>query len=601
MCGLIGFVSYKEEEGLISQLTNSLSHRGPDESSYSIIKVDNYFIHFGSTRLSVVGEDVGKMPMSDENNNQLIYNGELYDLQKIKKQLNLTKKTSSDTYHLFEFIKKYEEKKLAELNGMFAFSFYNATDHSILLGRDKLGIKPLHYMETNDYPLVFSSEIKPLISYNFSNKLIKQSNMESFLLFGGINKFSNLIDDIKTIEPGSYLKWKISGSNKSSYFSPKKKYEDSDLKLENLLATVIEDQLEADVNVDLLLSGGIDSSIITYITKKILNKNVKAYSLSFEKNEFDESIKAMEISKELGIQHEIIKYKKESNHETIDELMKILPEPIGDPSIIPTYYLNKFVSKQTKAVLTGDGADELFSGYDWYRALIISPYLPPRYKKLIFLYSTIYKKVMGEKNINLKDKYELFFSGQGKNTPVKILNWQNTFKLNNIKKEEDIFNSYIDKLDLSSSKNKFDLTQLIDLNTYIYTNILKKSDTASMLNGLEVRPVFLDDRILNYSLSVNQKKNVSIFKSKKELRNIVSKFSKLSNQQKQGFSHDFGEWINNTGAPYLNKQRNNSEIINTYLNTIQNKSSHNTIDERNIWKLYSLFKWIEVNGLDVVK
>ncbi len=122
-----------------------------------------------------------------------------------------------------------------------------------------------------------------------------------------------------------------------------------------------------------------------------------------------------------------------------------------------------------------------------------------------------------------------------------------------------------------------------------------------MLNGLEVRPVFLDDRILNYSLSVDQKKNVSIFKSKKELRNIVSKFSKLYNQQKQGFSHDFGEWVNDSGMPYLIKQRNNSEIINTYLNTVQNKSTYNSIDERNIWKLYSLFKWIEVNGLDVVK
>ena len=158
MCGLIGFVSYKEEEKLISELTDSLSHRGPDESSYSIIKVDNYFIHFGSTRLSIVGEDTGKMPMSDKNKNHLIYNGELYDLQKIRNLIDLDIETSSDTYHLFEFLKKYGERKLVELNGMFAFSVFDTKKERLFLARDRFSIKPLYIFNTPKI-FFFASEL----------------------------------------------------------------------------------------------------------------------------------------------------------------------------------------------------------------------------------------------------------------------------------------------------------------------------------------------------------------------------------------------------------------------------------------------------------
>jgi len=223
MCGLVGFVSHNKEEGLISKLTRSLSHRGPDESDYSIIEVDNYFVHLGSTRLSIVGQDLGKMPMSDNERNHLIYNGELYDLEKIRSQISKKITTTSDTYHLFEFLKKFKENKLNQLNGMFAFGFFDSGEKSILLGRDKLGIKPLYFMQTKEFPLIFCSEIKPLLSFKFSNGEVRESEIESYLMFGGINKFSNLVTDIHTIQPGGYLKWNTKKTIESGYFIPEKK------------------------------------------------------------------------------------------------------------------------------------------------------------------------------------------------------------------------------------------------------------------------------------------------------------------------------------------------------------------------------------------
>ena len=594
MCGIVGFVSYKEEKGLIQELTGSISHRGPDEADFIIFQKDNYYVHFGSSRLSIVGEKAGKMPMNDSSGNVLVYNGELYDLQKTRLKIDKNLATTSDTVHLFEYLKQNSNDNLSDLNGMFAFSFYDSKNNSILLTRDKLGIKPLYYMETEKYPLVFSSEIKPLISSNFSNREISKKSLENFLLFGGNNYFNNLLSDIKSLEPGCSLKWSFKNSSLNRYYHISKKI-GVNIDLEYLLSTVIDDQLKADVSVDLLLSGGIDSSIIAYIAKSVLGKDVKAFSLSFQNKRFDESLKSIKISEDLNLEHEIIEFNEEQNDEIINELMYKLPEPIGDPSIIPTYYLNKIVSHHTKAVLTGDGADELFGGYDWYRAQKISPFINSSLENLFLIFAKVLDTFDSDKNIHVSDKVELFFSGQKYKKGEEVLHWQNTF--NSVINDESFFSNYLSKLDLSSAKNRYDRTQLIDIQTYLYTNILKKSDTASMLNGLEARPVFLDDRILDYSLSKNQKENTGFLKSKKELRKIAARFTNIHNQKKQGFSHDFSLWINNTGIPFLNSIDGDHKIVADFLNSIDSKENFSSIDERNIWRLFSFYKWIDINGV----
>jgi asparagine synthase (glutamine-hydrolysing) len=597
MCGIIGFVSYKKEESLIRELTDSIAHRGPDEADFTIFQKDNYYVHFGSSRLSIVGEKAGKMPMNDTSGNLLVYNGELYDLQKTRLKIDKDLATTSDTVHLFEYLKQNSNDNLSDLNGMFAFSFYDSKDNSVLLCRDKLGIKPLYYMETDRYPLVFSSEIKPLLLSGFSDKKISKKSLENYLLFGGNNYFSNLLTDIKSLEPGCYFKWSINNSSLDKYYNISKKSGEN-INLEDLLSTVIDDQLKADVSVDLLLSGGIDSSIIAYIAKSILGKDVKAFSLSFQNKRFDESHKSVKIAEDLNLEHEIIEFSEEQNYEVIDELMYKLPEPIGDPSIVPTYYLNKIVSQHTKAVLTGDGADELFGGYDWYRAQKISPYINSSLESLFVAFAKIVDTLVSDKNIPISDKVELFFSGQKYAKGEEVLHWQNTFA--SLIDSHSIFTKYLGKLDLSSAKNRYDVTQLIDLQTYLYTNILKKSDTASMLNGLEARPVYLDDRILDYSLSKNQKENTDLLKSKKELRKVAARFTNIHNQKKQGFSHDFSLWVNNIGIPFLNSIDDDHEVVANFLNSIDSKDNFSSIDERNIWRLFSFYKWIDINGVKLI-
>ncbi len=595
MCGLVGFVSYKEEEELIKNLVNSIAHRGPDEQDYKIIKVGNQFIHFGSARLSVVGESTGRMPMVDSDNNMIVYNGELYDLHRLRNKISKNINSTSDTLHLFEYLKENDENNLNDLNGMFAFSFYNSKKNYLLLGRDKLGIKPIYYLESEEYPFFFSSEIKALL--NFSNRRVNMETIQSYLAFGGFNRYTNFINDIKTVQPGSAIKWHNNNLQINNYYYPVKLQNENENNIESLLAEVIDDQLKADVSVDLLLSGGIDSSIIAYITKNILNKQVKAFSLSFTNKKYDETHKSKIISNELGIDHEVFVFDTKENESVISELLEKLPEPVGDPSIIPTFYLSQCVSKHTKAVLSGDGADELFSGYDWYRALRFSRFLNKYTSSTLQLVGFISDLMSKNQNISTKDKIDLFNSGINYKDEIKILHWQNTLKLENITNE--LFEDYIKNINLTSANNKYDKVQLIDLYTYLYTNILKKSDTASMLNGLEVRPVFLDDRILNYSLSQNQKKNVGYLKSKKELRKIAQGFTKVNNQKKQGFTHDFSSWVSTVGLNYLNEIKNDHKLISYYLNNIKGKPLNNTLEVRNIWKFYSLYKWIDLNNIKI--
>lgn len=598
MCGLIGFVSYKREEELIKELVNSVSHRGPDEQDYKIIENENMFIHFGSARLSVVGENTGKMPMADQFFNMLVYNGELYNLKKLKNNIDKKITSSSDTLHLFEFLKNGGEKNLKELNGMFAFGFFNSIEKKIILGRDKLGIKPLYYFESKEYPLVFSSEIKPLLDFGFSNKVVNQKTIESYLFFGGFNKYTHLIKDVKCIPPGSSLTWNKNKLEIINYYYPEKlNKKKSTASLEGLLTEVIDDQLRADVSVDLLLSGGIDSSIIAYIAKNNLGKKVKAFSLSFTNQRYDESYKSKKISRELSLDHEVFEFDSDQNEIIISELINKLPEPIGDPSIIPTYYLSKCVSQHSKAVLTGDGADELFSGYDWYRALKFSSLLDSRFSNTLKLIARISDFIFKNQNISTSDKINLFLSGKKYKDETRLLHWQNTFKVN--ENSDNVFGDYLKNLELSSVNNKYDLAQLIDINTYLYTNILKKSDTASMLNGLEARPVFLDDRILEYSLSSNQTENIGIFKSKIELRKLANNFTSINNQKKQGFSHDFSSWVRNNGIVYLQSIKKDHELVSKYLQHVEDQSINNSLLDRNVWKLFSLYKWLEVNGVNL--
>ena len=544
------------------------------------------------------------MPMRDSDKNCLIYNVELYEIDKLKSKFNFSTKTKSDTKVLFEILKRNDPTAISELNGMFAFSFFNSHKNELVLGRDKLGIKPIYYSQNKRFSIIFSSEIKPLISNNLIEKTINSSAIESYILFSGFNSKEQIINNVHAVEPGELIIFKDNKIKKTKYFSLKD-FQDLDIENQNNLSTVlrevVNDQLIAEVPVNILLSGGIDSSLIASVINSE-ETTVNAFNLSYKDQEYDESSKAKLIASELGINLKIFEFDVKKNNEIIDEIFEKLPEPISDPSIVPTYYLSKMVSAHTKAVLVGDGADELFSGYEWYRGMYISQYIPKFIEPAINKISK-YKLLNNGNYLPLADKVQLFTEYSDMPYDEKLLFWQSFSDRDgkNLSKERSVLQDYLKTIELKSSKDTFENIRLIDLQTYLYTNILKKGDISSMLNGLEIRPIFLDDRIMKYALSNKVIKNINILSTKTELRKLLYSFSKeISKMKKHGFAHDFGNWTETEGMPFLTKNFNGEKILDSNLQQLKNKSMSKYKKERSVWKLYSIYKWLYENKVTIV-
>jgi asparagine synthase (glutamine-hydrolysing) len=601
MCGIVGFISDKQEKGLIDKITQSISHRGPDEIRTSIYPISSGYLHLGSARLSITGLNDGSMPMENENGNVLVYNGEIYEIANLRSKYSLNTDSKSDTRHLLSILSNHKIEELNNLNGMFAFAYFDKENERIILGRDKLGIKPLYFGSNNTYRFYFSSEIKPLINHNIIENRISESSIKNYLYLGGLNSFEALFKELEVQEPGSFSEYRKDKLNKNirfnAFYPSSLKNKGSTIEFVNSFSSALDDQLNAEVPVNILLSGGVDSTLIALFAKKYLKREVSAYSLGFKNQRYNEGDQAEMVANELGIELLKFQYPDDKNEQIIDDVISKIPEPIADPSIIPTYYLSKKVSEFTKVVITGDGADELFGGYEWYRGTLVSKYIPKNFSFLLNLLAKL--KINSKGYISQQDKLRLLALGNNLPDLLKVLLWQNYIPSEDFKKQIDVYKEQILKHELSENFGRDDL-RLLDIKNYLYTNILKKSDTASMLNGLEIRPVFLDERIVNFAMNIDNKSNFNLLDSKVFLKKILNNELKNYNfKKKHGFAHDFGDWTEKVGLKYLQEEWIEIEEVNRLFNYLKKNNENDYFISRNVWKFYSLFKWMDINKVKI--
>ncbi len=601
MCGIVGFVSDKQEKQLINQITESMVHRGPDEITTSIYPISQGYLHFGSARLSITGLDDGHMPMEDEKGNALIYNGEIYELDNLRSKYSLDNDSKSDTRHLLRILSKQKIEEIDNLNGMYAFAYFEKENERIILGRDKLGIKPLYFGSNSRYKFYFSSEIKSLVNHNFIEKRISENSIKNYLYLGGLNSFDALFKELDVQEPGSFSEYRkdkiIKNTRFKTSYSSSLKIKGNTNEFNNSFSSALDDQLNAEVPVNILLSGGIDSTLIALFAKKYLKRDVSAYSLGYENYEYNEAPQAEKVASDLNIKLLTFNYPDDKNEQIIDDIMNKIPEPIADPSIIPTYYLSKKVSEFTKVVITGDGADELFGGYEWYRGTLVSRYIPDSFSSLLNLMSNL--KINNKGYISQQDKFKLLALGNNLPDPLKVLLWQNYIPSEDFEDQIKTYIYQIKKLELREEFDNNDL-RLLDMKNYLYSNILRKGDIASMLNSLEIRPVFLDDRIINFAINIDNKSNYNVLKSKVFLKEVLNNELKSYNfKKKHGFAHDFGNWTKNIGLKYLEENWMEIEEVNRLLKYLKKNNENEYFISRNVWKFYSLFKWIDINKVKI--
>ncbi|NVK51726.1 MAG: asparagine synthase (glutamine-hydrolyzing) [Flavobacteriaceae bacterium] len=489
MCGIVGFVKKNQEDvsGYIDEMLESIKHRGPDAQNY----YSNNNVTLGHTRLSIVDIENGHQPYIFKNY-VLVFNGEIYNHEKLKIELEnkgYSFETNSDTEVLVKLYDCYGDSFTDKLRGMYAFVILDKDKKELTMSRDFFGIKPM-YIYQNDEELFFSSEMITLI------RLLKKSNVDYKInveaqkeyLKNDFIKNHNIVKNAFELPKGKVFRYK---DNKLTEVRTTKYYFDVNrMELSQILKEEIEEQQNADVDVGVLLSGGIDSSLITSYACENKSK-VNTYSISFEDDEmYDESKYSREVAEKFNTNHREFKFSEETLLNYLPQLIETIDIPVYDPAMLPMLYLCENVSKTSKVVLSGDGGDEMFLGYTHHRIL--------KYRKIFKLLS----------NLGIK-----------KNIISTIL---------------------IKKKNLEESKNN-------DQDTGLNLQLLRKTDLCSMRYGVEVRVPFLSKRVYSYSKSKNNLKFINLFYGKLPLRELARKRinKTIAYKKKQGFRVPIKEWVNN--------------------------------------------------------
>jgi asparagine synthase (glutamine-hydrolysing) len=592
MCGILGsnFISNNFDSALAI-----MNNRGPDYSM--VFNHKNY--QFGHTRLSIIDvDDEANQPMIFDDI-LIVFNGEIYNYKELIKVENLICKTSSDTEVIIRLYQKYGIDFLNKLNGMFSFVIFDLKQEKYFCARDRYGKKPFfYYFKENKF--IFSSSIKSIIKIlGFTPKLNKVALSQYLQYFVSLNDLT-FYNDINKLEASSYM---IVSNNElfiKKYYkiNTYKKVVDEKQALndiEVLLFNSVESRLVGDVEVGSLLSGGIDSSLISALYTNITSKRIHTFSVGYsDYKSYSELHYASLVSKDINSIHHPLEVSRNDFIDVFDEVIDALEEPHADSAAFPLYCLTKLINKKgIKVVLSGEGSDELFLGYDNYAKFL--------------KYYKFKESLSNDQDGFLKD----IISALQNNT-------KESEYLRRVVTDENIYNSFgeiyttIQKKRLfkrlptfkqeKAKKDPVDWMSYIDLKIWLGQSLLSKVDRISMANSIEVRTPFLDYRLVDYLFSVDTKLKTGDT-NKYLLKKIASKYipEKIINRTKKGFNSPYNEWIFNSHGEdllktILNVNRETNLFNDDYVIMIYNLAKKNKF-KQHFWSLYIFSYWFNKNYL----
>ena len=560
MCGILGIASSESLEinHEFRSALEAINHRGPDFSA--IWLSENKNLIFGHNRLSILDlSDKGNQPMHFKNRYSIVFNGEIYNFNELKKELknnNYIFTSNSDTEIILAAYDLWGQDCQKKFIGMFVFAIFDSIKNILFLCRDRSGEKPLYYY-SNKKKLFFSSELKSLFLFKEIKKNLNTSLLDRFLTSGISSNEETLLKNIKKLPAGFSLifdlkvfsiktikYWDIKPDIKKFYLKTTKKNKID--KFCTIFQNAINRQLISDVPVGVLLSGGVDSSLVTAFASKVYS-NIDTFNVSFPNNiGYDESKYAKTISNFFNTNHhELVIDRIEPD--VLEKISLIYDEPIFDSSVIPTYLIFNEAKKFSKVVLGGDGGDELFGGYGHYnKILLLQNYM----KYFSFLPNpkvaniSSYLLPLGSKG---RHWYKLLNIDLKKNLPIIPIYFDKNEKSKLINKQ--ILDMEIISDNVFENENTEDITfsnTLHNFKNYLCENLLVKIDRASMANSIEVRSPFLDKDLIEFAFYELQSKNkVNNFKKKIFLKKIASQIlpKNFNFNRKQGFVIPLNEWL----------------------------------------------------------
>ncbi|MBP0725703.1 asparagine synthase (glutamine-hydrolyzing) [Bacillus sp. RG28] len=606
MCGIFGIMWNAQEKSSkldleqLKQLTNLITHRGPDDEGF----YEDEFVSLCFKRLSIIDIHAGHQPLSYEDGRYwIIFNGEIYNYLELREELIVLGyqfKTNTDTEVILAGYSAWKEKVLNRLRGMFAFVIWDTQTGQLFGARDPFGIKGFYYYEDKE-KLIFSSESKVILNalkpeWNYE---VSQTSLQQYLSFQYVPEPATIFEGIKKLEPSHYFVKKLNEPMTikrywSNHFEVKKQNEEEVYKqIRNALFDSVKLHMRSDVPVGSFLSGGIDSSAIVSIAKEFHPK-LKTFSVGFEREGYSEVDVAKETADALGLEN--ISYII-TPEEFLNELPKIvwhLDDPLADPAAVPLYFVAREAKKHVTVVLSGEGADELFGGYNIYREPIsLKPfnYVPSYFKKIIKQLSIHIPETVKGKNYLLRGctPLEERYIGNAKvfeemEKKLVLKDYHSGIHYQDITKpfyQNAIGYPAIDKM------------QYIDINTWLRGDILLKADKMTMAHSLELRVPFLDKEVFRVASSLEPtlktREGTTKFALRQAVKGIVP--DHVLNRKKLGFPVPIGHWFKDElydWAVNLIKTSHTDHFFNkqTILKLLEDHRKGERDNSRKLWTIF---------------
>lgn len=565
MCGIFGVISKTRFDDVkLQQCLKRIERRGPDGSGLRVVQHEDWYIHFGHRRLSILDLEGGHQPLVADDA-MVSFNGEIYNYKDLRRRLpNVAWKTQSDTEVALHHWLKNGNSGLADFDGFFGLALWRSDQAKAVLARDRFGIKPLYYQKLPDGGVAFASELGPLLELGLAPFKVSARGLEEYLFFDG-NPSESIIEGISQMEPGEALIWKAGRLQTEKYhqwetqnlkgFAPSEREAGDALWHE--LKKAVRASFISDVPVGLLLSGGVDSTLVTLAAAEEFGSGLPAFSIGFEEKGFDESGFAAEVAKIAKVDLNVEMLTPQRMLTDLDSALDMMDAPLADPSFLPTLTLCRLARTKVKVVAGGDGGDELFWGYPTYWAHHTS-------EKLRRIPGAVAFGEAVASRTRIKPGYQSFgwkmkrLFGRWDDEPlVRHLRWMSGTDLPDLAKlrGEDLClrlkNDYARELKLAFDRGF--APPWMDLQFYLPASVLTKVDRASMSCGLEVRPPMLSNDFALWGMKLPDhmklrgKTGKWIFRE--ALKNKVP--ASILKRPKHGFAIPVFEWLTGPLRPRM--------------------------------------------------
>jgi asparagine synthase (glutamine-hydrolysing) len=564
MCGICGLAAMSggPDREALEAMTDTLVHRGPDSAGMVV----NGPVGLGARRLSIIDLETGDQPIANEDRTvHVVQNGEIYNHAQLRAELesqgHRMRTDHSDTEVLVHLYEQHGPAFAERLRGMFAVAIWDSRERRLVLARDRFGIKPLHWARLPG-GLAFGSELKCLLPAPGFSREIDPDAVEAFLAFNSIPAPLTIYKTARKLPPGHYLVWQEGSSDvtieryarEQPATTPRPATPGDVLEA---LRDSVRAHLVSDVPVGVLLSGGVDSSALAALAATESRERIHTFSIGFEEQGFDETERARVVAERYGTEHHELVIRPNAV-ELLPKLAETFDEPFADSSAVPTWLVSELAASHVKVAMSGEGGDELFGGYYTY----VADLLAPRVGKLAALARPLIERLPSRSNRAASFDYKAKRFARAAALPPleRHHGWKEIFDADTRRalltreaaKGSDPLAVYRDHYAETEGAPELARLQEIDLNVYLPSDLLVKTDRASMAHSLEARVPFLDTAVSDVALALPTSQKVRGFDKKRMLRQAVEPLlpREVTHGRKQGFSIPAAAWLRGELEPF---------------------------------------------------